>query len=86
MLNDISHLRIASLPYAGPNPLTARQREVLEWVGEGKTAQDVATILKVSVATVEKHLRLAREALGVETTTQAVLKASLKKQIFTLDD
>ena len=31
---------------------------------------------------VEKHLRLAREALDVETTAQAVLKASLQRQIF----
>ncbi|MFO7771946.1 MAG: LuxR family transcriptional regulator, partial [Roseovarius gahaiensis] len=32
--------------------------------------------------TVEKHLRLARQALGVETTAQAVLKAALQNQMF----
>ena len=39
-------------------------------------------------ATVEKHLRLARETMGVETTAQAVLKAAFQNQMFTigLDD
>jgi LuxR family transcriptional regulator len=82
MLNNAFHLKVTSLPYSHVNPLTPRQREVLEWVGEGKTMLDIAAILGVTPATVEKHLRLAREALGVETTAQAVLKASYKNQIF----
>jgi LuxR family transcriptional regulator, quorum-sensing system regulator SdiA len=85
MLNNVFHLKATSLPYTGVNPLTARQREVLEWVGDGKTMLDIAAILGVAPATVEKHLRLAREALGVETTAQAVLKASYKNQIFITD-
>ena len=82
MLNNAFHLKATSLPYTHVNPLTPRQREVLEWVGDGKTMLDIAAILGVTPATVEKHLRLAREALGVETTAQAVLKASYKNQIF----
>jgi LuxR family transcriptional regulator len=84
-LNNAFHLKATSLPYTHVNPLTPRQREVLEWVGDGKTMQDIAAILGVTAATVEKHLRLAREALGVETTAQAVLKASYKNQIFVTD-
>lgn len=80
---NTAHLKLISLPYTGMRrPLTPRQREVLEWVGDGKTTQDIALILGVSPATVEKHLRLAREALNVETTAQAVLKASYQNQIF----
>jgi LuxR family transcriptional regulator len=82
MLNNAFHLKATSLPYTHVNPLTPRQREVLEWVGDGKTMADIAAILGVSQATVEKHLRLARESLGVETTAQAVLKATRKNQIF----
>lgn len=83
LLNSLLHLKISSMPFAtARRPLTARQREVLEWVGDGKTATDIATIMGLTVATVEKHLRLARDALEVETTAQAVLKASLQKQIF----
>ncbi|MCU0854912.1 MAG: LuxR family transcriptional regulator [Rhodobacteraceae bacterium] len=85
MLNNAFHLKATSLPYTHVNPLTPRQREVLEWVGDGKTMQDIAAIMGVTSATVEKHLRLAREALGVETTAQAVLKASYKNQIFVID-
>ncbi|TCM81502.1 LuxR family transcriptional regulator [Rhodovulum steppense] len=81
--NEVMHLKVQNLPYLSTRPpLTPRQREVLEWVGDGKTAQDIATILGVTPATVEKHLRLARETLDVETTAQAVLKAWFQNQIF----
>lgn len=84
-LCTIFHLKAQSLPHHyAHRPLTKRQREVLEWVGDGKTTQDIATIMTLKPATIEKHLRLAREALDVETTTQAVLKASFQKQIFTV--
>lgn len=80
---QVTHLVFTTLPYTPPGrALTARQREVLEWVGDGKTASDIAAIMGVSAATVEKHLRLAREALDVETTAQAVLKASFQNQLF----
>lgn len=85
LLNSAFHLKATSLPYSPVNPLTSRQREVLEWVADGKTVQDIATILGLTTATVEKHLRLAREALNVETTAQAVLKATQKNQIFVAD-
>ncbi len=86
VMNNMAHLKIISLPYTSSRrALTARQREVLEWVGEGKTMQDIATIMGLTTATVEKHLRLAREALDVDTTAQAVLKASFQNQIFILD-
>ncbi len=84
-MNNVAHLKMTHLPYSTQRrPLTDRQREVLEWVGEGKTSQDIATIMGVSMATVEKHLRLARIALDVETSAQAVLKASIQNQIFVL--
>ena len=85
VMNHLLHLKVMSLPYRTTRgELTERQREVLEWIGDGKSNIDIATILGVSVATVEKHLRLARERLGVETTAQAVLKASFLNQIYTL--
>lgn len=86
-LNNLAHLRILSLPYTAPGrALTSRQREVLGWVGDGKTIQDIATIMGLTPATVEKHLRLARKALSVETTAQAVLKAAFQNQIFFLEN
>lgn len=85
VINNFTHLRITSMPFASSRrALTPRQREALEWVGDGKTTQDIAKIMGLTPATVEKHLRLAREALDVETTAQAVLKASFQNQIFIL--
>jgi len=86
LINSIAHLKILSLPYYTPaRSLTPRQREALEWVGDGKTMQDTALLMGLTPATVEKHLRLAREALSVETTAQAVLKAAFANQMFVLD-
>lgn len=86
LMNNIAHLKILTLPYNAPNrALTKRQREALEWVGDGKTTQDIALLMGLTSATVEKHLRLAREALSVETTAQAVLKASLQNQMFVME-
>ena len=83
-MNNIVHLKILTLPHIpADQALTRRQREVLQWVGDGKTTQDIATILGLTPATVEKHLRLARAALNVETTAQAVLKAALQNQMYT---
>ncbi|SNT09072.1 helix-turn-helix transcriptional regulator [Tropicimonas sediminicola] len=82
-MSNVLHLRLISMP----NPetrrhLTPRQREALEWVGDGKTTAEIASIMGLTPATVEKHLRLAREALDVSTTAQAVLKAAFLHQIF----
>ena len=77
------HLKLIQLPVASRRrTLTARQREALEWVADGKTTQDVALLMGVSAAMVEKHLRLAREALSVDTTASAVAKAALMNLIF----
>lgn len=87
LMNNVAHLRILTLPYRPPNrALTNRQREALQWVGDGKTTQDIAMLMGLTPATVEKRLRLAREALSVETTAQAVLKASLLNQMFMVEN
>lgn len=83
LICQIAHLKMSSLPFPQTvDRLSTRQREVLEWVSDGKTMQDIAAIVGLTPATVEKHLRNAREALEVDTTAQAVVKASLQRQIF----
>jgi LuxR family transcriptional regulator, quorum-sensing system regulator SdiA len=85
-LNNVVHLKILSLPRVSPTrSLTQRQLEALHWVGDGKTTADTALLMGLTQATVEKHLRLAREVLSVETTAQAVLKAALQNQLFVVD-
>lgn len=85
-MNNVLHLKIMQLPgHSVRKELTHRQRESLEWVGKGKTTQDIGIIMGLTQATVEKHLRLARESLDVETTAQAVVKAAFQNQIFMLE-
>jgi LuxR family transcriptional regulator len=80
---NVMHLTIVHLPQLSRHrALSPRQREALEWVADGKTTQDVALLMGVSPAMVEKHLRLARDALAVETTAQAVAKGALLNMIF----
>ncbi|MCA2010762.1 LuxR family transcriptional regulator [Cereibacter sphaeroides] len=79
----VGHRCLSGLPYLPPGRrLTQRQREVLEWVGDGKTTADIAVIMGITVPTVEKHLRLARQTLGVETTAHALMKAAFLNQVF----
>lgn len=83
VLASVAHRALASLPWTRTSgDLTARQREVLEWVAEGKTTADIALIMGLRPATVEKHLRLARQCLGVETTAHALVKATFLNQVF----
>ncbi|MCB1391115.1 MAG: autoinducer binding domain-containing protein [Rhodobacteraceae bacterium] len=79
----VAHRCLSALPYLPPGRrLTHRQREVMEWVAEGKTTADIALIMGITPPTVEKHLRLARETLGVETTPHALVKATFLNQMF----
>ncbi len=82
-----AHLNIARMPLPSKrSPLRPRQREMLEWVADGKSVQDVAVVTGLSVGTVEKHLRGAREALDVDTTAQAIARAALLGQLFVVEE
>jgi DNA-binding NarL/FixJ family response regulator len=55
--------------------LTPRVAEALLWVAQGKTNQEIATILGISESTVKKHMLEIFEKLGIETRTAATLRA-----------
>jgi DNA-binding CsgD family transcriptional regulator len=55
--------------------LTNREKEVLTWVGRGKTSAEVAMILGLSARTVNFHCSQAVARLDVTNRTQAVTKA-----------
>jgi DNA-binding CsgD family transcriptional regulator len=52
--------------------LTRRESEVLAWVAQGLTNQEIAAHLVVSPHTVRKHLENSFEKLGVHTRAEAV--------------
>jgi DNA-binding NarL/FixJ family response regulator len=52
--------------------LTARQREVLQLIVEGRSAKEVAAVLKISPRTAEVHKARILEALGLQNTAELV--------------
>ena len=52
--------------------LTARQREVLQLVAEGKSMKEIAWILRISVRTVEFHKQSLFQDLGIRTTAELI--------------
>lgn len=55
--------------------ITPREVEVLAWVRDGKTNDEIAEILGLSMLTVKNHLRHAMKKLVVRSRGQAVAKA-----------
>ncbi|CBJ36393.1 Transcriptional activator protein solR [Ralstonia solanacearum CMR15] len=55
--------------------LTAREREVLCWTGEGKTAYEIGQILRISERTVNFHVNNVLLKLAATNKVQAVVKA-----------
>jgi DNA-binding CsgD family transcriptional regulator len=45
--------------------LTARQREILQLVAEGRSTKEIAALLEISVKTVETHRTQLMERLGI---------------------
>jgi DNA-binding NarL/FixJ family response regulator len=55
---------------ASQSVLTARQREILQLVAEGRSAKEIAGILNVSVQTVAFHKHQIMDKLGLRTTAE----------------
>ena len=56
----------------GAAPLTAREREVLQWVAAGLQNKQIASALDLSPATVRNHIHNILEKLGVHSKLEAV--------------
>lgn len=59
-------------PHDTGDQLTARQREALQLFAEGRSAKEVAAVLKISVRTAEFHKARILDTLGLETTAELV--------------
>jgi DNA-binding NarL/FixJ family response regulator len=68
----------APLPASGWDSLalTARQRDVLELILQGKSTKAICRDLNLSPSTIKIHTSAALRALNVTTRTQAVIAAS----------
>jgi len=68
VMESVLHPSTGERSTATPATLTARQREVLQLVTEGRGTKEIATILNVSVKTVEFHKANIMQQLDLHTT------------------
>jgi DNA-binding NarL/FixJ family response regulator len=64
--------------------LTPRQREILQLIAEGRTTQEIAHILNVSVKTVETHRSDLMERLGLYDVA-ALVRYAIRMQLVSAD-
>ena len=65
--------------------LTAREREVLQLMAEGKTTMQIAGSLKVSSKTVEAHRKQIMNKLGLHSVAE-LTKYAIRQGLTSLDD
>ena len=65
--------------------LTPRQREILQMVAEGKSTKEIASILDVSVKTVETHRAQLMERLDIHDVA-GLVRYAIRMGIVTADD
>ena len=65
-------------------PLTDREREVLREIASGRTNKEIARSLDIALTTVKSHVRAILDKLGVDSRTQAAIRA-LRSDVVSLD-
>jgi LuxR family transcriptional regulator, quorum-sensing system regulator BjaR1 len=78
MLALAAFYRIQALvqPESATVTLTDREREVMTWVADGKTAWEIGEVLEISHRTVEWYIQQAVQKLGARNRIQAVVIAA----------
>ena len=73
---------LAPAPATAPeHSLTQREREVLYWAAQGKSAWEIGEILHIRKRTVDEHSQKATRKLGAANRTQAVATALRERLI-----
>jgi DNA-binding NarL/FixJ family response regulator len=67
----VVHAFVAGTEFAD-DPLTPRERQVLQLVAEGKTTKEIAVILGVAVKTADTHRAKVMEKLGIHSAAGLV--------------
>ncbi|MGV8919052.1 MAG: autoinducer binding domain-containing protein [Pseudomonas sp.] len=68
---------LSNLTHEQRAPLSSRETEILKWSAEGKTAEDISTILNLKERTINFHIGNAIRKMGASNKTSAVVQAVL---------
>jgi transcriptional regulator EpsA len=75
MLGRSSQAAMAGQPVQRSTPITEREREILLWVRDGLSNQQISEKLGISALTVKNHVQKILRKLGAANRAQAVAKA-----------
>lgn len=64
--------------YAAENPLTDREREVLELVADGKNTKEIAEELSIKTGTVRNYISIILDKLEVKNRIEAITQSKEK--------
>jgi transcriptional regulator EpsA len=83
---DVAFQRVGALKPVGiteeaedawfPGQMSAREREIMKWVTEGRTNAEIGAILGISPFTVKNHVQRIFKKLGAANRTEAVSKCN----------
>jgi two-component system response regulator NreC len=62
--------QLASAPDASTQPLTPKEREVLQLVAEGKSNKEIAQLLSLSTKTIDTHRQHIMDKLNIHNTAE----------------
>jgi two-component system response regulator NreC len=67
------------------NELTAREKEVLKLIGEGRTSREIGEMLFISLNTVERHRTAIMDKLGMHNKGQ-LIRFAIRKGLVKMDN
>jgi DNA-binding NarL/FixJ family response regulator len=75
ILEGVEDLKNSFMSFERPEPLTARETEILRLMAGGHSNKEIASSLFVAEGTVKNHVSNILSKIGVRDRTRAVLKA-----------
>ncbi|MBM3124412.1 MAG: response regulator transcription factor [Chloroflexi bacterium] len=83
LLEDYLNREVSAGEENDPNALSAREREVLQLIAEGKTSREIAELLNLSVKTVQSHRTNLMQKLDLHDRGD-LIKYAIQKKIIEL--
>jgi len=83
VVDDYLH-RLSKAGFSQPDILTAREREVVQLLAEGKSTKQIALKLHISAKTVETHRRQIMDKLDIHSVAE-LTKYAIRKGFTSLE-